>query len=143
MASESDTSIIAVVIPLFVVCFSALWLFVCALLSWISGWRALGQEYRCDVKFAGPTWTWQTGHMRGVGFRNTLTVGAERRGLYLAMMLPFRFCHPPLFIPWSHITVTPKRGLFISGMQFLLGPEPGVALWLSAGLAEKLRQASI
>jgi hypothetical protein len=143
MASENDTGIIAIVITVFVVAFSALWLFVCGLLSWISGWHALGQEYRCDVKFAGPTWSWQTGHMRGVGFRNSLIVGAERRGLYLAMMLPFRFRHPPLFIPWSHITVSPKRGLFISGMQFLLGPELRVPLWLSATLAEKVRQASL
>jgi hypothetical protein len=142
MASENDTSILFLVIPIFLVSFSALWLSVCALLSWISGWHSLGQEYRCHVTFAGPLWSWQTGHMRGVGFRNCLTVGADRGGLYLANALPFRFRHPPLYIPWSHIQVTPKRGLFIPGMQFLLGPAPGVPLWLSTKLAEKVRQAS-
>lgn len=142
MASENDTSLIAILIPVFIIAFGAVWLFVCGLLSWISGWSGLGQEYRCGVPFTGPVWSWQTGHMRGVGFRSCLTVGADRGGLYLAMMLPFRFRHPPLYIPWSHIQVTPKRGLFISGMQFLLGPPPGVTLWLSAALAEKLRQAS-
>ena len=77
-----------------------------------------------------------------VGIRNYLTIGASRKGLYIAMLLPFRFRHPPLFIPWSDIAVTQKRMLFMTGTQFPMGPSPGVTLWVSAGLADKLRQAS-
>lgn len=145
MTSENEASKIGIVIAVgfALVFFPALWMFVGLILSRISGWHGLAAKYRMDAKFAGPTWTWQTGHMRLVGFRNTLTVGTNRQGLYLAVLFPFRFQHPPLFVPWSDITVTPKRGLFIPGMQFLMGPAPGVPLWLSAGLAEKVRQASV
>lgn len=56
------------------------------------------------------------------------------------MMALFRFRHPPLFIPWSQIQITPKKNFFRKGMEFHLGGEQGVSLWIGANLAERLRR---
>jgi hypothetical protein len=134
---------IALLIPLFLLSFVALWMFVNLLLSLVSGWTVLAARYRTEQPFAGQVWTFQSGQMRLVSIRNCLTIGASREGLYLAMMALFRFRHPPLFIPWSQIQITPKKNFFRKGMEFHLGGEQGVSLWIGANLAERLRQASI
>jgi len=143
MAPQSGIPITAIVLPLAAIGFVAIWLFVNLILSRASGWHELGKHYRMDSEFSGSTWTWQSGQMGLVGISNCLTIGSNRTGLYLAMMLPFRFQHPPLFVPWSDIAVTQKRSLFRNGVQFMMGRSASVTLWVSAGLAEKIRQSSL
>lgn len=142
MENQPEPINIILIIPIFLTFFTALWLLVGLLNSALSGWQRLATRYATEKPFSGHKWTWESGQMRWVGIRNCLTVGADRNGLYLAMLVVFRFRHPPLFIPWSDISITPKRSFFRKGMEFRLGGNDGVPLWLSADLAERLRQAS-
>ena len=57
--------------------------------------------------------------MRGLAhYRNCLVIGANPAGLYLAVFLPFRVAHPPLFIPWNEVTQSKTRIFFINMVRF-------------------------
>lgn len=131
-----------VLIPLFFMAFAAIWSGVVFLTSSICGWRGLAREFRAAQKFAGQKWTWQSGEMRGISIRNCLEIGADGRGLSLAVLPLFRIGYPPLYVPWSRIVVTPKSKWYGDGVEFRLGGPKGVPLWVAAGLAAKLERAS-
>jgi hypothetical protein len=58
-----------------------IWCFVCALLSYISGWTALAQRYQWHSAFAGDRWSFQSGQMRWrVDYGSCLTVGIKPPG---------------------------------------------------------------
>lgn len=98
-------------------CFLALWLFVSALLAHFSGWSSLATEFRATEPTIGDRFYFVSGSMgaRGipVNYSNCLTLTIGERGVRLAILLPWRFGSPPLFIPWAMIeSVTAKRFLF-------------------------------
>jgi hypothetical protein len=133
-------SVLKFIIPC---CALALWLFGCAVISHISGWTTLAKRFRLRVPFVGERWTVQSGYMRSnCGYGNCLTVGSNHHGLYLAMMLLFRFKHPPLLIPWDEITVSRQKFVFFRFVRFGLGRELDIPLCLRAKLADKLRKAA-
>lgn len=59
-------------------------------------------------------------------YRNCLRLGANQDGLYLAVLFLFRFMHPPLFVPWSEIKITRKRGLFGEYVTLTMGRDAGI-----------------
>jgi hypothetical protein len=123
--------------------FGALWCFVCALLSYISGWTTLASRYRCHSAFVGDRWSFQSGQMRWhVNYGNCLTVGGNPQGLYLAVMPLFRFRQPPLLIPWEEVTVRRRRFLLLQWARFELGRELHIPLSIRTKLAERLRVAA-
>jgi hypothetical protein len=62
--------------------------------------------------------------MRGLAhYRNCLVIGASPTGLYLAVFLPFRLAHPPLFIPWNEVTLSRGRVFFMNMVRFQLARE--------------------
>jgi len=117
----------------------ALWCAICYLAAWMGGWRALAQRFRCEQTFEGERWPFRSGSMRrGTHYNRVLTLGANREGLYLAVLSVFRVGHPPLFIPWSEITASERRRWFVEGTQFVLGREEQIPLWVSRGTGEML-----
>jgi hypothetical protein len=48
----------------------------------------------------------------GTNYGNCVRVGVNQSGLHLSVGFLFRIGHPPLFIPWSDISMKEKRGLF-------------------------------
>jgi hypothetical protein len=119
--------------------FVALWTVICYGISWMSGWHALAQRYRCEQEFVGERWRFRSGRMRwNTRFGNVLTLGANRDGLYMAVFFLFRAGQPPLFIPWSEITVSERRRWFMAGTQFVLGCETQIPLWVFRSMGDRL-----
>ena len=109
----------------------------------VSGWASLAGQFGFRDNFSGSRWSWQSGRMRFMmNYNRCLTVGASEQGLYLAMNPLFRLGHPPLFIPWSEVSVQPQRIFFFRGTRFQLGRESPVPLWVRERLAEKLKTAA-
>jgi hypothetical protein len=76
-------------------------------------------------------------------YRNVLTIGANSNGLYLAPTVAvFPLFHPPMFIPWSEISLTNKRSFFFSGVRLDLGHETPTPLWIRSYLAERIKSAA-
>jgi hypothetical protein len=132
-------SVFWVIFPL---CFVTLWLGASAVLSFVAGWAMLAKKFRCASSFDGVRLDLQSGRMGMTNYGNCLTVGASAEGLYLAVMLPFRFCHPPLLIPWNEVSVAPPRGLLFKFVRLGLGRECDISLRLRPKVVQKLKQAA-
>jgi len=76
------------------------------------------------------------------GYNNCLTIGANASGLYLSIIFPLRFAHPPLFIPWREISISRKKILWINIVELRLGREADVPLRIRNPLTEKLKAAA-
>ena len=93
-------------------------------LSWVGGWRRLARDYRLERSGGFPSRPFVSGVMGWVNYRGCLTVGGDARGLYLAVLLPFRVGHPPLCIPWSDVHDRVREKWFFAHWDTMsVGPE--------------------
>jgi len=131
----------ALVFPIF---FVLLWMVISALISYVGGWRTLSRSFRATEPFAGAKRYLQSGQMRWIaGYNNCLTVGADSNGLYLAILFPFRLMHPPLFVPWSEVSVRTRRSWLLGERVTLtLGREVAIPLTIRGRLIGKLKAAA-
>lgn len=138
---SASSSVMPYVFPIF---FIGAWVGVLAIISIMGGWRNLARMYRATQSFSGNRFYFQSGGMRrGTSYNNCLTVGANLYGLYLSVFLPFRFAHPPLFIPWEDIsTKFHGKGWLFAGVRLQFAKCPSGSLLISKRLANRLSQAS-
>lgn len=131
---------IVLIVLAFLVFFPVMWLGVTGLLSVLGGWRQLGAQFA-----AGPVahpgrrvGRWVSGGMARlpfpVSYSNCLNVSLYQDGFSLSVAMPFRFMHPPLFIPWTAIRECEERGTFwryskitlhTSGVRIMVGGSAG------------------
>ncbi|HEV7238354.1 MAG TPA: hypothetical protein VGQ36_03870 [Thermoanaerobaculia bacterium] len=125
---------------LFFPAFVALWIGVVFLVATIGGWRSLAERYVIEpAQYTGTRWHMRSGVMRGTArYGNVLTIGADRRGLFLSILFLFRVGHPPLFIPWEHIEMRERRGWLFTYVDFIFKAVPGVQLTVSRKLADEV-----
>ncbi|HWJ19538.1 MAG TPA: hypothetical protein VNR65_12515 [Geobacterales bacterium] len=120
------------------------WCAVSFLIAAVSGWMDLAQRLRLSSPFAGSTWSFQSASMRWMSrYRSCLNVGADPSGLQLSMFFLFRPGHPPLFIPWSEVTVARRwTFLFVPQVKLLLGREEQIPFVISETLADRIQAAA-
>ncbi len=113
------------------------------LISRISGWASLAERYQYSDLFDGKRWWFQSAQMRWLmGYNNCLIVGANRKGLYLGVIWPFRIGHPPLLIPWNDIAISTKRLLGFRSMDLRFRYSPAVPFRISERLGRKLAEVA-
>lgn len=114
-------------------------------ISRVSGWILLSRRFTASGEYMVETWSWQSARLRGwCNYNNCLRIGASPQGLYLAVMQPFGFFHPPLFIPWTEIQAQPGKvflGLFDT-VLLRVGREEQVQVRLYGKMVDRLRQAA-
>lgn len=111
-------------IPLWVVGFTVMWMGVSALLAEVGGWGELARLYRePEGMVRAPVQSFGMASLdlrRGrfplpANYSNCAIVDVAAEGLHLRTWRPFRFRHPPLFIPWGQMeSMVPGRMLFFS-----------------------------
>jgi len=126
--------------PVFLVLLVAVFVLVLGLsISHISGWASLAQRYRCEEGFSGDRLRFRSAAMRySSHYGNCLTTGANPQGLFLSMSVTFLVGHPPLFIPWSEITIRRGRFLWFKYVELRLGQELAIPFRISEGLGSRL-----
>jgi len=126
--------------PLFLILLAAILAVVVGLsVSHLSGWASLAEHFRCDEGFSGDRLRFRSAAMRyGSHYGNCLTMGANPRGLFLSMSVPFLVGHPSLFIPWSEITARKGRFLWSKYVELRLGRELGITFRISEAVATSL-----
>jgi len=126
-------------ITIFLTFFVVLWLFVCFILSRVGGWAKLARVYRYDETFNGERWRFRSCRMNGyTNYNNCLTFGANSAGLYMKILPPFRFHHPPLLIPWSDIGEEKVQGIIFAYLELTFPAVPDIRLRIISSLAEEL-----
>jgi hypothetical protein len=109
-----------------------------------SGWMTLARQFRLTSSFTGPTWGAQSAQMRWtVRYGHCLPVGADVIGLYLSALFLFRIGHPPLFLPWSEISVWKRRKfLWFRYVELRLGREAQLPFMIDSHVADRIREAA-
>jgi len=128
----------------FIPFFIFFWYGVVSLIAVFSGWMMLSRRFRLTSVFTGATWEFRSARMRWTSrYGNCLSIGADPAGLKLSVFFPFRPGHPPLFVPWSEISVARRRDfLFIRQVKLLLGREEQIPFVISGGLADRIQAAA-
>ena len=102
-ASEPGIGLLLFILVAFPIAFTAIWSFVCVLMSLVGGWWRLSGRFRTALPAPVPT---ESGFYAGMGLANykqVLELGFTEDGLDLRIMPLFRPGHPPLRIPWSEV----------------------------------------
>lgn len=114
MQDGQNTLLIALfVLVAFPVFFSALWVSITLLMSFIGGWGRLGKSYAATGRPSdGRVLRHVTGMFGMARYKHVLTVITTNDGIYIENRAIFRPGHPPLFIPFSAIVDPRKQTLF-------------------------------
>ena len=115
------------------------WIVLSILIAQLSGWARLTRHYRADTLLDGERFNFQSAGMRfWTNYSGCLTVGVNRKGLYLAVWFLFRFGHPPLVVPWRDITMTERKRFFIQQVVLRFDRCPSIPIIISERLAKKI-----
>jgi hypothetical protein len=127
----------ACLVLIFIFC----WLALLILIAKLSGWARLAHHYLPDAPHDGVWFRFQSAGMRfGTNYGGCLTVGVQRKGLYLAVWFLFRVGHPPLLIPWHDITMTERKKFFVQQVVLRFTRCPTIPFIISKRLADKIAQ---
>ncbi len=71
-----------------------------------------------------------------------MNVGTEEIGLYISLLPIFRLFHPPLLIPWKHISAQEADSLFLKWIEFRFRESPDVVLWLPDSVGREILRSA-
>jgi hypothetical protein len=120
--------------------FVGMWLLVGWSLAQFGGWSSLAESYRAEGPFEGKKFSGMAGRMGMSRYKGVLILGADNRGLFLSVIFLFRFSHPALFIPWTDITASEKKGFFYDSVSLEFAKAPGIVLQLRKQDVLKLKE---
>jgi hypothetical protein len=132
---------LALLVPLAIVAFFAL---VLAVIAKLGGWQKLAEAYPAQTMQRGTPISMQSVNLRRwAGYNNCVTFSANDAGMWMQVMWPFSFRHPPLFFPWSEVEVA-EENLFglIRMVRLQMLATPNVPVRISKKLARRLRAAA-
>lgn len=114
LSTGTETGLIVLFILIaFPIFFSALWIGITLLMSFIGGWGKVGKKYGATgAPPQGRVLKHVTGMFGMTRYKNVLTVITTDTGLYIENRKVFRPGHPPLFIPYTSIFQAQKQTLF-------------------------------
>ncbi|CTQ51514.1 hypothetical protein LP7551_00026 [Roseibium album] len=111
----SETSLVILIIPVFIVCFVLFWSLIVLLISRLAGWAELARQYPARGPATGRTFAMRSARFGLLGsYRNCLTVTLSLAGIHMQPMIVFRMGHPPLLIPWTAIVSLSRRDVMFS-----------------------------
>lgn len=114
------------------------WCVVLAVAAWAGGWLRLAREYGATDAADGA--------LRGLSARfgvasysGVLSLRADALGLSLGVLAIFRPFHRPLFVPWSAMRITERRGPFGRGLHVTFPSASRVSITFFGRAAEIIR----
>jgi hypothetical protein len=129
-------------------------------LMWLAqywtGWGTLSHVYPSPRDFRPrQQWTFLSGWM-GVREENTLfgtqkplfsmrsclNIAAGEEGFRLSVFPLFRLFHPPLFIPWGHVSPRNYNGIISKWTEFRLREAPSVVLRIHRSVGDDVARYS-
>ena len=125
--------------------------FVCGisyLLSVIGGWRDLAHCYpdepssREGKRFRFQSAQLRCARLRSVGYSHCVNVTVNPIGIRLSVTTPFRFGHPPIWVPWQDVRVEWVNSWLNSVGVLRFAREPAITVRLGRRLIDRIVYAS-
>jgi len=141
MNEDTLVYILPVAIPLF---FAVMWIGVTSLLSYLSGWFTLMQQFPDRDEKALLQLNWQSGFMGNlpVNFRNVLKVGVCPSGLRVGVLRIFGIFAHDFFVPW-HALAAKKKEYWMWEVNELTFGKPEIGkLMLYGSTTDRLAEAA-
>lgn len=138
----TEEQLIVLVVVLFVICFSLLWIGITSLLGMLSGWKRMERTFPDRPEQPIERFAYESARMRGVNFKNCLAFEVCPTGLRISLMRilgPFR---KPLFVPWSQIRAVREKLAFFNYVRLTLGMGQEGSLAIHAQAFERIAQTS-
>jgi len=89
-------------LPLILPAMVVFWLGIVALVSVAGGWRRLAREFPAFHRPEGLDLRGRSLHINPLtNYNGCMRVTLSSAGIYLEPVWLFRFCHPPVLIPWE------------------------------------------
>lgn len=133
---------VTAVVAAFLIFFPVFWASVVWLVSRLSGWSSLANEFGTDQHPTGEAFNWTSGKIRFFSnYGNCLVATVSDRGVHLATWRLFSFGHKPMFFPWSSIArLDQRRGLLGSISRLHLHTRNGTrsVTLMGRGLSEAI-----
>jgi hypothetical protein len=127
----------------FMVLFPILWIAISFVLSRASGWHKLGEKYSRIDFVSGERWRFRSARLRhSVSYNNCVIFISNREGLGISVFFLFRFGHPPLFIPWTDISISNETKFFRKAIRFTVGREFPIPIMVHINLGAKILAAA-
>ena len=130
-------------VVLFPVAFVLFWIFICLVISVMSGWLALAESFiqqsePCgQIKTAGPFF--YVVYMRyWCHYSSVIRMTAADDAFYLSVLAIFRAGHPPLRIPWNEIHFSSTNLFLRTHIVLTLGNQERIPMRISERMASKL-----
>lgn len=135
---QNTLLIVTFSLVVFPIAFTALWVGITLLMSFIGGWGRVGRTYAAGRRPDGGRVLRHVTGMFGVAsYRHVLTVITTDSGLYIDNRTIFRPGHPPLFIPFSAIVHPRRQTLFFwEYVAFEVGDPPIASVRLPSKVFE-------
>jgi hypothetical protein len=116
-------------------------------LSWIyahffGAWQQLAVTYGYKDKFVGQTWKFQYAAINRSEYKNSMTVGINSTGLYLAPFALFRTGHPPILMPWAELQIEEERTWAATMYALRPNSRPQIKIQITDDLFKKLETSA-
>jgi hypothetical protein len=95
------------------------WAAVIYVAGWLDGWQRLAAHYPALDPPDGERFVFQTLEMGWATYGNCMIIHRNADGLHLWPMWPFRYGHPPIFLPWSAFHDCYERSVLLVGWRMI------------------------
>jgi hypothetical protein len=127
--SEAISNIHPIFFVLPFVGFALIWSGVSLLLSFMSGWRRLAEQFADRPAHTVERLRFQSMRVGASNYRNMLRLELGREGMRISMIWAFRIGHKPLFVPWRAFkNIGRVRVLLGTAVRAELGQPPVLVL---------------
>lgn len=108
----------------------------------MGGWSRWAEFYPNHDGHLGKLLWMQSGALSLAQYNGTINLSADPDALALSVLLPFRFGHHPIRIPWGDLNVTIKRSRWFGDVVYVSAKRvSGVRLQLSGKTWKRLQEA--
>jgi len=113
---------------------------VLSIMSLIDGWYKVSRKYRRQNVTSGKLFPFAYMYLGVWKYSGAVFVRVGEEGLDISIILPFRFLHPPLLIPWDAFDSCAKTRLYFSQCTQLTLKNPKYTFYFRGQLANEIEK---
>ncbi len=117
--------------------------FILNFIGWLCGWWSVARHYPLGQSHFHGTWIRVLSAKVGwANYNNTIRVGVNADGMCIRVVWLFRPGHPPIFVPWADVNITPFQGWIFPYVLLSFVKAPTVSFRFDKKLGDEIARAA-